>query len=87
MRKAKIEPQSNPTTEPATNDTTNGVSRTDDATVAGTKRKRDLAESADPGSAQKLRKMDANAKDHGSNGASSVFIEDSTDGAIVIDDD
>ena len=87
-RKPKIEAPAKLGIEPATNGTTNGISTTDDAMATGTKRKRDMEEHpADPGSTQKLRKVDANSKDHSTNGASSVFIEDSTDGAIVIDDD
>ena len=70
------------------NVTTNGTSTAGSVNATGVKRKRDSAEpTADPASAQKIRKMATLSKDHGTNGIDSVFIEDSTDGAIIIDED
>ena len=87
-RRSKIEAPSEPAIESARNGTTNGISTTDIPTATGLKRKREQAEPpADPPSAQKLRKMGAISSDHGTNGAASVIIEDSSNGAIVIDDD
>ena len=87
-RKPKIEAVDGPTTESSINGTTNGTSTTDGTTATGIKRKRGTEESAaDPGSAQKLRKMATASNEHGTNGINSVFIEDSTDGAIIIDED
>ena len=87
-KKAKIEASSQPATVVATNGTSNGTSTLDDSTPTGTKRKRDMEElPADPPSAQKLQKMDSKSNGHGSNGVDAVFIEDPTDGAIVIGDD
>lgn len=87
-KKAKIEASSQPATVVATNSTSNGTSTVDDSTPTGTKRKRDMEEPpADSPSAQKLQKMNATSNGHGSNGINAVFIEDPTDGAIVIGDD
>ena len=88
-RKPKAAPASagEESTNGQKNGTTNGTS-TSDTAAAGAKRKRSLEETtADLGNAQKLQKMGSMSRAQVSNGKDSVFIEESTDGAIVIDDD
>ena len=70
------------------NGISNGTPIVDEDSVAGTKRKRSIGDTnADPRSAQKLRKVASLSNDPKPNGVDSVLIEDSADGAIVIDDD
>ena len=86
-RRPKVAASGPPATDPATNGTTNSTFGPDDTSAAGTKRKRDPVEPpTDSQNAQKLQKIEAKSNGHGSNGAHSVFIEDSADGTIVIDD-
>ncbi len=84
----KINGTTNGTSNGTVNGTTNARTTIDDTSTAGTKRKRPVEDPmADPGSAQKIQKVASLSKEQNANGVDSVFIEDSTDGAIVIDDD